>query len=274
MGSGPTNGFLQIDRDSAVTISFEFADGVVLTNSVPVNWNLGTVQFAEDLFLSSDTIIIRVFDLDMNLNPEAIDSIPLHVFSDSNVAGITVDALETNESSSSFVATVSLSHTLPSSGNRLYSLPGDEIFAKYDDHTLPKPYSISDNLEIETSAKIDSSVRPIERLQTSPVVFSDSFGSPIQSFSSNSQLQIVGTVTNDQVFTQKFVYLFQVKDDSNSVESISWIQGELSSNQSLDVSQSWTPKKSGTYHIETFVWDSLNIPVAVSPSVSTQIAVK
>ena len=28
-GNGPTSGFLEVDRDSAVTISFEFADGVV-----------------------------------------------------------------------------------------------------------------------------------------------------------------------------------------------------------------------------------------------------
>ena len=273
MGIGPTSGFLQVERDSAVTISFEFADGVVLTNSVPVHWNLGTIQFAEDLFLSDD-VIVRIFDLDMNLNPEAIDSVPVQVFSDSDVAGVTVDALETSESSGSFVATISLSQTLPSSGNRLYSLPGDEIFAKYNDHTLPKPYSISDNLEIETSAKIDSAVPPINRLQNHPIIFSDIFGNPIQSFSPNNQIQVVGTITNEQIFTQKFVYLFQVKDDTNSVEYISWIQGELSSNQSLDVSQSWTPKKSGTYSIEIFVWDSLNNPVAVSPSMSTQITIK
>ena len=30
IGTGPTSGFLQVDNDSAVTISFEFADGVVL----------------------------------------------------------------------------------------------------------------------------------------------------------------------------------------------------------------------------------------------------
>ena len=96
----------------------------------------------------------------------------------------------------------------------------------------------------------------------------------LQSFSSDDQIQIVGTITNDHIFKQKFVYLFQVKDDSNSVESISWIQGELSSQQNLDVSQSWTPTKSGTYHVETFVWDSLNDPTAISSSMSTSIIVK
>jgi len=274
IGNGPTSGFLEVDRDSAITISFEFADGVVLIESVPVSWNLGTIQFSKENFFSDDSVIIRVIDFDMNLNPEAVDHIPIQLFSDSDIAGITVVAVETSESSASFVATISLSHTLPSSGNRLYSLPEDEIFAKYDDHTLPKPYSTSDNLEIETSARIDSSIPPINRLENSQIFLSDSLGNQLLSFSSNHQMQIVGTITNDHNFKQKFVYLFQVKNSTNYVESISWIQGELSAKQSLDVSQSWIPKKPGTYQIETFVWNSLNDPIALAPVISTSIMVE
>jgi len=274
VGNGPTNGFLEVDRDSAITISFEFADGVVLTESVPVSWNLGTIQFSKENFFSDDSAIVRVIDLDMNLNPEAIDHIPIQLFSDSDIAGIEVNAVETSESSGLFIATISLSQTLTSSGNRLYSLPGDEIFAKYDDHTLPKPYSTSDNLGIETFARTDSSIPPIERLDNSQILLSDGLGNQLLSFSSNNQMQIVGTITNDHNFKQKFVYLFQVKDAADSVESISWIKGELSPKQSLDVSQSWIPKKSGTYQIETFVWNSLNNPMALAPIMSTSIVVE
>ncbi len=87
-------------------------------------------------------------------------------------------------------------------------------------------------------------------------------------------MQIVGTITNDQNFKQKFVYLFQVKNANDFVESISWIKGELSPKQSLDVSQSWIPEKSGTYQIETFVWNSLNNPMVLAPIMSTSIVVE
>ena len=153
IGNGPTSGFLEVDRDSAVTISFEFADGVVLTESVPIRWNLGTVQFIDDFFYSDSSAVVRIFDSDMNLNPEALDRILVQVYSDSDVAGITAEAVETTENSGLFTATISLSSTMVSSGNRLYAPPGDQIYAKYDDHTLPKPYSISDSLEIETFSK-------------------------------------------------------------------------------------------------------------------------
>jgi hypothetical protein len=274
IGTGPTNGFLQVDRDSPITISFEFADGVVLVESVPVSWNIGTIQFSKENLFSDDSAIIRVIDFDMNLNPESLDQIPIQIFSDSDIAGIEVNAVETSESSGSFIATISLSQTLSSSGNRLYSLPGDEIFAKYDDYTLPKPYSKSDNLEIETFAKIDSSIPPIKRLENSQILLSDSLGNQLHSFSSNKPLQIIGTITNDLNFKQNFVYLFQVKNAMDYVESISWIQGELSPQQSLDVSQSWIPKKSGTYQIETFVWNSLNDSIPLAPVMSTSIIVE
>ena len=274
IGNGPTSGFLQTDRDSAITISFEFADGVVLVESVPVSWNLGTINFAEDLFFLENSAIVRVVDVDMNLNPESLDNITIQLFSDSDVAGIEVNAVETSESSGAFLATISLSQSLTSSGNRLYSLPGDAIFAKYDDYTLPKPYSTSDNLEIQTLARVDSSIPPIERITNSPIAFSGSLGNPLESFTQNTQMQIVGAIKNEQEFKQKFVYFFQVKNDQNYVESLSWVQGEISPGQNLDVSQSWTPKKSGTYQVETFVWNSINDSTALSPLMSTMITVQ
>ncbi|MGY5150993.1 MAG: hypothetical protein ACW9XA_01820 [Candidatus Nitrosopumilus sp. bin_6a] len=274
IGNGPTSGFLQVDRDSAITISFEFADGVVLVESVPVSWNLGTIDFVEDLLYLENSAVIRVVDYDMNLNPESLDDLPIHVFSDSDVAGIKVNAIETSESSGAFVATVSLSQNSPSSGNRLYSLSGDAIFAKYDDHTLPKPYTKSDNLEIKTMTIVDSSIPPIDRIENLPITFSTGLGNPLNSFSQNTQMQIVGTIRNDQEFKQKFVYLFQVKNDQNYVESLSWVQGEISPNQILDVSQSWTPRDSGQYQVETFVWNSIGNPTALASSMFTQIDVK
>jgi hypothetical protein len=273
-GNGPTSGFLEVDRDSAITISFEFADGVMLTKSIPIQWNIGKIQFSEENYLSDKTALIRVIDLDLNLNPESLDHIPIQISSNSDVAGIEVSATETSESSGMFVATISFTQNLSSSGNRLFVMPGDTIFAKYDDYTLPKPYSTSDHLEIKTFANVDSSVPTLKRLKSLPIILSDNSGKPLTSFSTNDQIQIVGTISNEQNLKQKFVYLFQVKDENNFVVSVSWIQGEISENQNLDVSQSWIPKKTGTYTIETYAWTSLINPTPLATSLSTSISVK
>ena len=273
IGTGPTSGFLEVERDSAVTVYFEFADGVVLTESVPVSWNLGTIKFTKDIFLSDDSVIIHIIDLDMNLNPEALDQIEIDIFSDSDVGGIKITAIETSESSGFFTATISLSQTSASSGNRLYVLPGDKISAKYDDYTLPKPHSISDNLKIETTAIIDSSVPAVERIQNSEITITDGFRNTSHNLDVNSQLHIIGTVSNMQNFNQNFVYLFQIKNELNSVESISWVRGQLTSDQTFDVSQSWTPNKIGEYTIETFVWHTLNDPTPLSLVSTTKFTI-
>ena len=273
-GNGPTSGFLEVDRDSAITISFEFADGVVLTESVPVKWNMGTIEFQDEIYFPEDSISVRVVDLDMNLNPEAVDQIPIQVFSDSDAAGIEVEGIETSENSGSFVATISLTTSSSSSGNRLFSVPGDTISAKYDDHTLPKPFSTADNFEVETFATVDSSTPSTQKIQNSPISISDSLGNSLQSISQNNQIQLVGNIVNNQNFKQQFVYLFQVKNSQDSIESISWIKGELSTMQSLDVSQSWIPKKPGTYNIESFVWKGLDNPMALAPVMSKTITVE
>ena len=274
LGNGPTSGFLEVDRDSAITISFEFADGVVLTESALTNWNIGDISFSEDNFLSEGSALIRVIDPDLNLNPEALDQIPVQVYSDSDVAGIDVTAIETSERSGVFVATIVLTQHLPSSGNRLLALPEDEIFAKYDDHTLPKPYGTSDNLEIITLANVGSSVPSLKKLTNSPISLTDSSGKPVNSFQEEKQIQIVGSIKNEQIFDQKFVYLIQIKDHSDSVVSLSWMSGELTGNQSLDVSQSWLPKNSGTFSIEAFVWNSIEDQKALAGSTNTSIIIE
>ena len=274
LGNGPNSGFLEVDRDSSITISFEFADGVVLTKSVPVRWNIGNAKFSESNFLADKSAVIQVTDPDLNLNPEALDHIPIDVFSDSDVAGINVDAVETSESSGIFIATISFSQNLPSSGSRLLALPGDEIIAKYHDHTLPSPYSTSDNIEIIAYAKVSSSISNLDRVTNSDIRLSDGTGKQINSFHIGNQIQIVGSITNEQNFNQNFIYLIQVKDNFSSVVSISWISGELSSLQNLDVSQSWVPKKNGTYFIESFVWDSLENQIPLSAPSTYSITVQ
>ena len=272
-GNGPTNGFLESDNDDSITVSFEFADGVVLIESFPISWNFGTIQFSQDIFLTNDSVQIRVIDSDLNLNPEIIDTVSIEVFSDSDNGGIQVIAMETSERSGDFIATVTLSTDI-SSGNRLYAIPGDNIFAKYNDHTLPKPFSKSDNQYVETIAKINSSILPIDRIQTSPISISDSFGFPLTKYLPNSQIQIVGNIENQINFNQEFVYFFQIKNSDGNIISLSWIQGQLSPNQILDISQSWIPEKSDTFIIETYVWNSLNELTPMSPSTTSVIIVE
>ncbi len=263
-GSGPTGGFLETKRDGGITISFEFADGVVLIESVGISWNIGDVRFLKSDYSIGETATIRVVDLDMNLNPEAVDQFEVQVSSDSDVAGILVKVIETSEDSGMFEASISFTQSQSSSGNRLFVVPGDSVRVKYDDYTLPTPYSISDNLEISSQAKFVSNIPSTDRITIKNNVISDSSGELIFAPKANNQLQIVGAVHNNQEYEQDFVFIIQIKETDGTIVSLSWIGGQLSANQDLVVSQSWSPTKSGNYSIETFVWSSLSEPVPLS----------
>lgn len=268
VGSGPTNGFLETERDNAITISFEFADGVVLTHSAPISWNIGTITFLESQYLVDQTAKIKIIDQDMNLNPEAVDQLQVEITSDSDIAGITADALETNNDSGVFEATITFSQNFASSGNRLLAIPGDKLYAKYEDRTLPKPYSISDERHIVAESLFDSNISPMRRTSIETPIITDSIGKILDTLRVNNQMQIVSKVVNAQDFGQNFVYLVQITNETGKVVSLSWIQGKFDANQSLELSQSWLPTESGEYRVETFVWNSLQNPVPISPSIS------
>lgn len=273
-GTGSNDGFLETERDGKLTVSLRFADGTKMSASANIDWNKGSITLDKSSYGKDDQAHITVVDPDMNLNPRTLDKVKVNVSSDSDKAGIYIDAIETEEESGTFETAVSFTQDKASIGDRLFATHGDTIYAKYEDRTLPSPHPTNDNLRMEAFAEFVSSTLPTNRLQNNAISFSDSSGNQLQSFFPDNPMQIVGTITNDQDFVQRFVYFVQVKNDANYVESLSWIQGEIPANQSLDVSQSWMPENSGTYKIETFVWESINDPAVMSVPMSASIIVE
>jgi len=263
-GSGPTNGFLEAERDKSITISFEFADGVVLTHSAPISWSIGTIKFLEPQYMVGNTGTIRVIDPDMNLNPETIDHIPVKISSDSDIAGVTVNALETGKDSGVFEEKIIFAQNSVSSGNRLFAIPSDTLYAKYEDRTLPQPYNISDELDIIATSSFESNVPAMERIAIEKPIATDRSGNALEELYVNNQLQIVSKIMNTQNFGQNFVHIVQITNENGIIVSLTWIEGQFDANQKLELSQSWMPAKTGEYRVETFVWNSLKKPTPIS----------
>lgn len=268
-GTGPTSGFLETDRDDGITISFEFADGVALVQSAQIRWNEGKIGFDKPSYLPDETAKIQITDPDMNLNPEASDTVTVEISSDSDVAGLTVDAVETSENSGIFVANVLFTPYDKSSGNRLHAILDDRIYAKYVDRTLPSPYNINDDLDVITEAVISTNESSIHQVTLENVILTDSLGLPIQEPKSGQQLQVVAEIENKQDYDQPFIYIVQVKDSANTIIALSWFKGSLTINQKLSVSQFWSPAESDTYAVEIFAWRSFDNPLPLTQSLKS-----
>ncbi len=73
----------------------------------------------------------------------------------------------------------------------------------------------------------------------------------------DQQFQISADITNNQEKSQNFVYLVQIKDKTGFVVSLGWISGQLTPDQKLSPSLSWSPDKSGEFTAEIYVWEGL-----------------
>lgn len=87
----------------------------------------------------------------------------------------------------------------------------------------------------------------------------------------NQQVQITAKITNTQDENQDFIYIVQIKDENDVVVKLGWISGSLTNYQSFSPSLSWTPKESGVYTAEIFVWDGLLYQDALTQPTTVEI---
>jgi len=271
--SGPTDGFLATDDDDGITVSFEFSEDETVVGSALIRWNIGEVQWLEASYPATGTGVVRVVDPDLNLNPEAVDNFAVDVWSDSDAGGIDLTVTETNEATGIFEGTVFFTTTDESSGHRLRVAEGDTITAEYEDNTLPDPYTTADELDITATSIIGTIVPPLERAPAANARVVDAFGNSLTEVSVDQQVQIQADVSNGQDRDQGFAYIVQIQDESGITVALAWITGTLTAGQSFSPALSWIPDAAGTYTATVFVWESIDNPTALSPTISTTINV-
>ena len=271
--AGPTNGYLKASESDGITVSFEYTDDSTVVSSSLIRWNMGETSFSEDAYLSSGTAVVTVTDPDMNQNADSVENFKVDVYSDSDSGGIELTVSETNESTGIFEGTVFFTTTDASGGHTLRVSEGDSITADYSDHTLPEPYSTSDDIDISATAVIGTQTPPLERAPVANARVVDAFGNSLAEVSVDQQVQIEADLVNGQDGDQSFAYLVQVQNSDGVTVSLAWITGQLAAGQSFSPALSWIPDASGSYEATVFVWESVDNPTALSDTTSVNITV-
>ena len=272
-GNGPTDGMIETESESGISVSFKYSDGETVSSSALIRWNVGEVQWLEASYPASGSGIVRVIDPDMNLNPEAVDNFDIIVWSDSDGGGIELTVTETNAATGIFEGTVFFGVGVDTSGHRLRVVEGDTVTAQYYDNTLPAPFKETERVRVGATTLIGTVVPPLERAPISDLRAVDSFGNTLDVVSVDSQIQLAADLTNNQDKAQEFAYLIQIQNESGVTVSLNWITGSLTAGQSLSPASSWTPTEAGTYEVTAFVWESIENPTALSPTSTIAITV-
>ena len=112
--------------------------------------NVGTVEWKKQIVSPNSFVDIIVKDDDMNKKeyPNFADKFSIFVWSDTSLGGLEIPVVETGVYSGIFKGSVYIADSGQTLSNRLVSMPGDILYAKYVDFTLPD----GDTREIVSSA--------------------------------------------------------------------------------------------------------------------------
>ena len=124
------------------------------------------------------------------------------------------------------------------------------------------------------SIQLDEDVTSLEKAPASKLEFHNILGEELNYALVDQQLLIVADITNALDRQQSFAYIVQIQDETGTVISLGWLSGSLFPNQFLSPALSWTPQYPGTYHATIFVWEGIDNPTALSPTLELEIEVR
>ena len=81
-------------------------------------------------------------------------------------------------------------------------------------------------------------------------------------------------ITNNQTFKIPATFILLVKDSNGFTEFLSWKEDKISVNETLPMSQSWTPEARGKYTVEAFLWDTIENSVPLADVMKANIIVR
>ena len=101
--------------------------------------NVGNMYWKQEIISSNSFVDIYVHDNDMNKKeyPNFADKFTISVWSDSSPNGLEIQVVETGVYSGIFKGRVFIADSGDTAKNRLVSMPGDTVYAKYVDFTMP-----------------------------------------------------------------------------------------------------------------------------------------
>lgn len=240
--------------------------------------NIGKIRWEEAAYTGFENTAgtIQVIDPDVNSFHNAIDFLRINVWSDSSQHGTTITLTETDMNTGIFEGDVIFSNKYHFSRGVVFVSHGDTVTATYEDMTLPDDIG-SDVYKVNATALIvGKRGPPLERAPASNFMVLDVEKIPIKNnlISIDQQIRLVSDLENQMDRIQPFAYLVQIQNSQNQVESLSWLTGNLTSFQKINLGTTWIPLKEGKYYATVFVWESVNNPTALSPPVSMELFVK
>ncbi len=147
---------IETGRDGAVTVNWEYnpENNLTVSKTLTYGWDIATIEFLEDEYPANGVVEFKFKDKDMGDIPKDKADLNFRVWSDSDLAGILVEATQDGNWKSKKPYHFNLQSHDESNGDNLYALEGDTLYVEYVDTTLPaigpngEQWSKTDTLDI------------------------------------------------------------------------------------------------------------------------------
>ena len=267
------SGKVEAKQEGGVTVNFEWREDEFVSKTALYSWREATLEFDKTEYDVSDEIHLTLTDLDNMRWPfDTKKSYPVHVYSDSDLAGIMMDAYLVP----SFKGIVQMNGNYPIKLNLTFDdtsyessapfgfghgllrvSPGDTIYAKYWDYSLPRPYTISDQKQIVSTAKVNDLVDVTIPLEVITEI-TDSNGKPLHHCIKGENIKIKTNVLNTKDEVVSAYIITQIKDSDNVIQHLSWSTINITPGKTSDIKSEWTMKNDGPHTFQIFVLDNLS----------------
>jgi len=269
------SGKVEAKQEGGVTVNFEWREDEFVSKTALYSWREATLEFDKTEYDVSDEIHLTLTDLDNMRWPfDTKKSYPVHVYSDSDLAGIMMDAYLVP----SFKGIVQMNGNYPIKLNLTFDdksyessapfgfghgllrvSPGDTIYAKYWDYSLPRPYTISDQKQIVSTAKVNDLVDVTIPLEVITEI-TDSNGKPLHHCIKGENVKIKTNVSNTKDEVVSAYIITQIKDSDNVIQHLSWSTINITPGKTSNIKSEWTMKNDGPHTFQIFVLDNLSNP--------------
>ena len=269
------SGKVEAKQEGGVTVNFEWTENEIVSKTALYSWREATLEFDKTEYDVSDEIQLTLTDLDNMRWPfDKKKSYPVHVYSDTDLAGIIMDAywvpnykgivqmnghypikLNLTLDDESYDSSVP-SYSPRGSNGLLRVSPGDTIYAKYWDYSLPKPYSISDRKEIVATTKVNDLAFDMTNPLKVSAEITDSIGKPLQHCIKGENVKIKTNVSNTKDELVSAYIITQIRDSNNVVQHLSWSTINITPGKTSNINSEWTMKNDGVHTFDIFVLDN------------------
>ena len=274
------SGKVEAKQEGGVTVNFEWREDEFVSKTALYSWREATLEFDKTEYDVSDEIQLTLTDLDNMRWPfDTKKSYPVHVYSDSDLAGIMMDAYLVP----SFKGIVQMNGNYPIKLNLTFDdksyessapfgfghgllrvSPGDTIYAKYWDYSLPRPYTISDQKQIVSTAKVNDLALDVTSTLAVSAEITDSNDKPLHHCIKGENVKIKTNVSNTKDEVVSAYIITQIKDSNNVIQHLSWSTINITPGKTSDVNSEWIMKNDGAHTFEIFVLDNLVDPNSLS----------